>query len=169
MIRIVLSAEQREAVQALRRDARLRPAERDRVEMLLLSEAGWAAPRIAQHLGCSTATVRRFFHAFQAAGLAAVRRQRPGPPPDPARRRQVEAALTSLLRQERTWSARQVAVALREQGVDLSARQVHRYLRGLRARYRRTARTLRHKQDPIKVAAAQARLDQRKKVPRLAS
>ena len=72
MIRIVLNAEQREAVQALRRDPRLRPAERDRVEMLLLSEAGWAAPRIAQHLECSTATVRRFFHAFQSAGLAAV-------------------------------------------------------------------------------------------------
>jgi putative transposase len=169
MIRIVLNAEQREAVQALRRDPRLRPAERDRVEMLLLSEAGWAAPRIAQHLECSTATVRRFFHAFQSAGLAAIRRRRPGPPPDRARRRQVEAAVRGLLRQGRTWSARQVAVALREQGVDVSARQMHRYLRGLRARYRRTARTLRHKQDPIKVAAAQARLEHRKKVPRLAS
>ena len=73
MIRIVLSAEQREAVQALRRDPRLRPAERDRVEMLLLSEAGWAAPRIAQHLECSTATVRRFFHAFQAVSASRQR------------------------------------------------------------------------------------------------
>src|SRR5258708_32207236 len=107
MIRIVLSAEQRETVGVLRRDPRLGPAGRARVEMLLLAEAGWAAPRIAQHLGYSTATIRRFLHAFQGRGLAALRRARPGPPPDQARRQQVEAALTSLLRQARTWSAHQ--------------------------------------------------------------
>jgi hypothetical protein len=64
MLQITLTSEQREDVQSLRRDPSLRPAERDRVEMLMLSEAGWPAARIAQHLGYSTATVRRFFHAF---------------------------------------------------------------------------------------------------------
>ena len=92
MLRIALTPEQREAAHALRRAPSLRPAERDRVEMLLLSEAGWGPPRIAAHLGCSVATVRRFFHAFRTAGLAALRRQRPGPPPDAARRAQVAAA-----------------------------------------------------------------------------
>src|SRR5690242_11682887 len=111
MLRITLTAEQREAVQALRRDPSLRPAERDRIEMLLLSEAGWVAPRIATHLGYSTATVRRFLHAFQSRGLAAVRRQRPGPPPDTVRRQQVQHALVGLLEQPRTWSARQLAAA----------------------------------------------------------
>ena len=169
MIRIALTPEQREAVHALRRDPSLRPAERDRVEMLRLSEAGWAAPRIAQHLDCSTATVRRFFHAFRSQGLGAVRRQRPGPPPDTARRRQVAGALTALLRQGRTWSARQLAAALAERGIRLSARQVHRHLPGLRARWRRTARTLRHRQAPARVAAARDQLAQRREAPRRAS
>src|SRR5436853_1077807 len=102
MLRITLPAEQREAIQTLRRTPSLQPAERDRLEMLLLSEAGWAAPRIATHLGYSTATVRRFFHAFQSRGLAAVRRQRPGPPPDATRRQHVQHALVGLLAPERT-------------------------------------------------------------------
>ena len=166
---MTLTPGQREAVAALRRDASLRPAERDRLEMLSLSEAGWAAPRIAAHLGYHTATVRRFFHAFAAEGVAAVRRDRPGPPPDAARRAEVGAALEDLLRQPRTWNARQLAAALGERGIALSARQVRRYLRWLDAGYRRTARTLRHKQDPARAAAAAGRLADRKKAPRLAS
>jgi transposase len=169
MLQITLSPEQRQAVQGLRRDPSLRPAERDRVEMLLLSEAGWHAARIAEHLGYSTATVRRFFHTFQAAGLAAIRRQRPGPPPDGERREQVAAALAALLGQGRTWSARQLAAALDEQGIHLSARQVYRYLHALGARWRRTVRTLRHKQDAAAAAAAAERVEARKNAPRLAS
>ena len=169
MIRIVLTPGQREAVAALRRDPALRPAERDRLEMLSLSEAGWAAPRIAAHLGYHTATVRRFFHAFESEGVAAVRRERPGPPPDAGRRAEVGAALAELLRQPRTWNARQLAEALRPRGIALSARQVRRHLRWMDARYRRTARSLRHKQDPAAVAAAGARPAARKKAPRLAS
>ena len=52
MLRLTLSDAERAAVQALRRDRTLSPAERDRVEMILLSEAGWSLPRIAAHLGC---------------------------------------------------------------------------------------------------------------------
>src|SRR3954463_3336796 len=121
---MTLTLGQREAVGALRRDPSLRPAERDRLEMLSLSEAGWAAPRIAAHLGYHTATVRRFFHAFASEGAAALRRARPGPPPEAARRAQVGAALTELLRQPRAWNARQLAAALGERGSSLSARQV---------------------------------------------
>src|SRR4051812_48506459 len=136
--------------------------------MLSLSEAGWAAPRIAAHLGYHTATVRRFFHAFEAEGVAAVRRDRPGPPPDAARRAAVGAVLTELLHQPRAWNARQLAAALAGRGIALSARQVRRHLRWLEAGYRRTARTLRHKRDPARVAAAAERLADRKKAPRLA-
>jgi transposase len=169
MLQITLTPEKREAVQALRRDPSLRPAERDRVEMLLLSEAGWPAARIAEHLGYSTATVRRFFHAFQQAGPAAIRRQRPGPAPDARRREQITSALTALLRQPRTWSAPQLAAALDQQSIHLSERQTYRYLHLLAAHWRRTARTVGHKQDPAAVAAATERWEARKKVPRLAS
>src|SRR3954462_11619848 len=94
--------------------------------MLSLSEAGWAAPRIAAHLGYHAATVRRFFHAFAAEGVAPGRRDRPGPPPDSPRRAEVGAALTDLLRRPRAWSAPQLAAALGEGGIALSAPQVRR-------------------------------------------
>lgn len=158
MLHIRLTSDQRDAVEALHRDPSLVPAERDRVEMVLLSAAGWSVPRIAAHFPCCQATVRRLFHRFPAAGLASLRRQRPGPAPDVARRQQIRHALAGLLAQDRTWTAAQLAEALGAEGIHLSARQVRRYLRGLRARWRRTGRTLRHKQDPERVAQAKEAL-----------
>ena len=58
-----------------------------------------------------------------------------------------------LSRLRRTWTSRQLAEALRPD-IALSPRQVLRYLALLGARYRRTASTVRHKQDPAKVARA---------------
>ena len=157
-------------MQALRRDPRLTPAERDRVEMLLLSAAGWSPPRIAAHLGCNPATVRKVLTRFAEHGPVSVRRARPGPPPDQARRQQVEAALNRLLDQDRTWTAAQLAAALTEGGIVLSTRQTRKYLGRLGARWRRTVRTLHHNQDLAKVERAKGVLDAlKKKPPRAAS
>src|SRR5688500_14442397 len=122
MIRVMLPPDDRGAVQALRRDPTLSPAERDRVEMVLLSAAGRSPPATAAHLGCHAKTVRR---------------GRPGPPPDTARRERVTAALDALLGRDRTWTAAQLAAALGEQGIHLSTRQTRRYLRATGARWRR--------------------------------
>ena len=51
MIRLKLTPDQRAALQDVRRDRTLKPAERDRVEMALLSDAGWRVPQMAAHLG----------------------------------------------------------------------------------------------------------------------
>jgi transposase len=150
-------------VQGLRRDATLTPAERDRVEMVVLSAEGWSPPRIAAHLGYHAATVRRVLVSFQHRGPLSLRRQRPGPPPDAARRARVTAALDRLLEQDRTWTTAQLATALAEQDIPLSTRQTRRYLRGTGARWRRTVRTLKHKQDPTKAARATAVLGSLKK------
>jgi len=72
MIRVIVTPEQRDTVQALRRDPMLRPAERDRVEMVLLSAEGWSPPRVARHLGCRP-----------VGRSAALRGRRPERPPDP--------------------------------------------------------------------------------------
>lgn len=157
MLHITLTADQHCELQTLRRDARLSPADRDRVEMLALSAAGWGVPAIAAHLGYHPETVRRLFRRFPSAGFAAVRHQPPGPPPDVPRRERVAAALRGLLAQERTWTAVQLAEALQEHGIRLSARQTRRHLRGVAA-WRRTQRTLRHKQDPERVARAKEEL-----------
>ncbi len=154
MLHIMLTAGQRDAVEALRRDPSRTPAERDRVEMLLLSAAGWSVPKIAAHFRCCQATVRRLFHRFRPEDLASLRRQRPGPAPDLPRRQRISQALERLLAQDRTWTAAQLAEALAADGIALSGRQARRYLHGLRARWRRTVRTLRHKQDPARVAQA---------------
>ncbi len=165
MIRVSLSPEQAEAVRALRRDESLSPAERDRVEMVLLSAEGWSPPRIAAHLGYCAATVRTVLTGFSETGIDGLRRKRPGPPKDVARRERVTAALDRLLGQERTWTAAQVAAALGEEGIALSARQTRKYLRGMGARWRRTVPTLAHKQDPARVERAERTLATLKKRP----
>ena len=131
--------------------------------MVLLSDAGWSPPRIAQHLGCYPQTVRNTLHAYAARKAAALFPRKTGPAPDVARRDRVHAALRDLLIEPRTWSAGQLAEALRPRGIVLSGRQVRRYLQGLGAGYRRTATTVRHKQDPAKVERAKAVLGSLKK------
>ncbi len=165
MIRANLSSGIRNSVQALRHDASLTPAERDRVEMILLSDAGWSPPRIAGHLNYHAQTVRLVLRRFHTPGLASLRYRRPGPPPDSARREQVTSALDSFLGQDRTWTAGQLAEALSGVGIHLSTRQTLKYLARMKARWRRTARTLRHKQDPVRAEHARTQLDRLKKRP----
>ena len=163
MIRLTLTSEEWAAARALRRDSTLTPPERDRVEMVLLSADGWSPPRIGAHLGYHAATVRRLLVALRENGLSSLRRRPPGPPPDAARRDRVTAALDRLLDQDRTWTSAQLAAALAEQGIALSPRQTRRYLRGMDVRWRRTAHTLKHKQDLAKVERATAVLGSLKK------
>lgn len=170
MFRITLSPEQREALTALRHTPTLLPAERDRVEMLFLSaDAEWSVPRIAQHLGYHAATVREIIRHFPLDGVGVVRYQRKGPAPDVERRQTVETALRTLLAEERTWTAHQLAETLGDAGIHLSTRQTRRYLGQLGAWYRRTVRTLAHKQDPERVAAARDELAAFKNRPKQAS
>jgi len=158
MIRIILDEATRDELQRLRR-TECSPKVRDRLEMVALSDAGWSSPRIAEHLGCHAQTVRDTLRGFLARGTAALHPFRSGPPPDAERFEQVAAALRELLQEARTWTSRQLSRALAERGIALGPRQVRRYLRRLGARYRRTARTLEHKQDPARAERAGRILD----------
>lgn len=158
MIRIALDEPTRAQLRALRR-TQLPPRVRDRIEMLTLADAGWSAPRIAGQLGCHPQTVRNLLRAFADRGTAALYPARSGPTPDAERRDRVVAALRQLLAEPRTWSSRQLAAALADRDIDLGPRQVRRYLKRMGARYRRTASTLKHKQDPEKAARAGRVLD----------
>jgi putative transposase len=168
MIRIHLDETSRDELQDLRRQD-LPAKVRDRLEMVLLSAAGWSAPRIALHLGCHHHTARAAIKGFLQKGAASLWPDKPGPQPDLARHERVTSLLRELLGQDRTWTSPQLASALRPQGVELSARQVRRYLKLLKAGYRRTASTLEHKQDADKVAQAEVTLASLKKKLRLAS
>ena len=168
MLRLTLTPDERAAVETLRRDPTLSPAERDRVEMLLLSAAGWTVAQIAAHFGCCLATVRRRLHGFRGVGLAAVRRQHPGPSPNLAYRSRITAALERHLAEDRTWTAAQLADVLHADDIHLSARQLRRYLPQV-AGWRRVARSLHHKQDPVRVAVAKEELAELKKGHKRAS
>jgi putative transposase len=153
MIRIHLEDATRDQLRALRRKS-LSPKVRDRVEMLTLSDAGWSPPRIAEHLGCCGQTVRDALRAFLARGLDALYPRRTGPAPDTGRRERVAEELRRSLAEDRTWTSRQLSEALAGRGIDLGPRQVRRHLKRIKAGYRRTASTLKPKQDPAKVARA---------------
>jgi transposase len=162
MILVHLDEASRDELKSLRR-TELPPRARDRLEMVLLSSVAWAPSRIASHLGCCTATVRAVLKDFQARGVAALHPRRTGPPPDRARRERVEGLLRECLGEARAWTSRQLAAALAERGVALSARQVRRRLAAMGASWRRTAGSLRHKQDPARVGRARLVLDNLKK------
>ena len=165
MIHIQLNDATRAELQALRR-TELTSVARDRLEMLLLCDAGWSPPRIADHLGYTPQTVRKIIHGYHQQGTAVLFPGKPGPQPDLARRHSILDQLTELLNQDRTWTSAQLADALSLQGIALSSRQVRRYLRLLHAGYRRTASTLKHKQNPAKVERAKVVLGNFKKKPK---
>jgi putative transposase len=153
MIRITLDDATRDELRALRRSD-LPAKVRDRIEMVSLSDAGWSAPRIADQLGYHPQTVRDLLRAFLARGTAALRPFRSGPASDTEHRDRITAALRELLGETRSWTSRQLSQALADRGIALGPRQVRRYLRRMGSRYRRTASTLKHKQDPAKAARA---------------
>lgn len=164
MIRIQLDDATRSELQSLRRTS-LPPAARDRLEMVLLSEAGWSPPRIAAHLRRYPQTVRKVLHDYRRRGTPAFHPDRPGPAPDAQRRDRLLGLLRDLLGQDRTWTSAQLAEALLPHGIALGGRQVRRYLALLKAGYRRTASTLEHKQNPAKVERARTVLGGVKKKP----
>lgn len=158
MIRIYLDDAIRDELQTLRRQP-LPPRVRDRIEMVVLSDAGWSAPRIAKHLGYCGQTVRDALRGFLARGLEALYPFRSGRTPDIAHQNRVAEQLRQLLAEDRTWTSRQLSQALAERGIGLGARQVRRHLKRIQAGYRRTASSLKHKQDAAKAERAGHVLD----------
>ena len=161
MLRTSLTDSQRTELQSLRRTD-LPAVTRDRLEMVLMSAAGWSPPKIAEHLGRHPHTVRAALKGFAARGTGRLYPDAPGPDPDHDRRATVTGKLSELLGLDRTWTARQLADALGP-GIGIGHRQTRRYLALLRAGYRRTAQTVGHKQDPKKVERAATVLSNLKK------
>jgi putative transposase len=158
MIRIHLDDATRRELNALRRSD-LPATARDRSEMVPPSDAGWSPPRIAAHLGYHPPTVRDRLRDCLGRGTDALSRRRPGPAPDAGRRGEVTRALTEPLGEGRTWTGRQPSEALAGRGIALGPRQTRRYLKRLKAGYRRTTSALRHEPGPAKAGRAGRVLD----------
>jgi hypothetical protein len=112
MIRIQLDQKTRDELQQMRRED-LPAKVRDRLEMVLLADAGWTPARIAEHLGYGYRTALNVLNDFRDRGRDALVLRRRGPAPDVARRDHVAGRLRDLLGQDRTWTSAQPARRVR--------------------------------------------------------
>jgi transposase len=157
--RVYLSDEQRQELQRRAHEPGVRPRTRDRLEMVRLSDAGSSVPQIARLLQIGEKTVRTWIGVFLERGFDALRDM-----PPPGRTSRLTPAIRESLRQEfakadRTWTAKQVAewIATRW-GVSVSTSHLRRFLKRGKLSYKRTARSVNHKQKPDEVAAKKAEL-----------
>jgi transposase len=153
MYRVRLTAAQRAELQRRAHEKGIMPRTRDRLEMVRLSDVGWSVPKIAAHLAIHEQRVRYYIKAFLAAGFDALP-DRPHPGRHSALTPAMEEAIRQELRQqERTWTAPQLADWLAERfGVRLTSGYLSRRLKRAGIAYKRTGRSLKHKQKDEEVA-----------------
>ena len=148
MIRVALTAAEREELRARARAAD--PRTRDRLEMVRLADAGWTVPRIARHLGAHEQTVRKYVRAFLAEGFDALPdRPRPGRPPT-VTAAHLDALEALLDAGGRTWTTAQLAAWLeQEHAVRVHPDHLSVLLHARRFGWKRTVASVAHKRrDP---------------------
>ncbi len=164
MYRVTLTDQQRQELNQRAHQPDIAPCTRDRLEMVRLCDAGWRIPQIACHLGQHQQTVRYWIKAFLRSGFEALANQPRGGSTSALTPAVLDAVRQEVVKGERSWSADQIADWIEKHyGVQRSAAQVRRKLRTVRLSYKRTSRTVRHKQDPQEVADKRAQLEQLEK------
>ena len=134
--------------------------------MVRLSDKGWGVSKIAVHLDQHEQTVRHWIKAFLSGGFEALSDKPHTGKTSAVTPAMLAAVKTWLTAGDRTWNARQTAAKVNTQfGVLRSTDQWRRLLRGQRLTYKRTRRSLRHKQDAAQVAAKTEELDRLKRGP----
>jgi transposase len=159
--RVRLTEEERKELRRLKRDPKTKPRTRERLEMIRLSDEGKTLPEIARIVEPSEQRVRRWVKAFLAARTFAVLDDRPHPGRASSLTLKIMAALRAEIEKaDRTWSASQAAGWLREgYGLKLSEEQVRRRLKQEGIFWKRTSRSLKHKQKPEAVEAKRTDLE----------
>lgn len=164
IIRVTLTPEQRAELNRRARERTVAPRLRERLEFVRLSDLGWTIPRIAASLQRHQQTVRKYLKAYLAGGLAALPDQdRPGRPPTltVADLAALERLLDESAATGRTWTLPHLVQWLADaRHVIISAGYLSTVLAQRRFRWKRTKRSVRHKQkDPVLQAAKLADLE----------
>ena len=165
IIRVALTPEQRAELKQLARSRSLASQQRERLEMLRLSDLGHTIPQIARALDRHPQTVRKHLRAFLISGDFAVLADAPrsGRPVTltPSHLQAVEQLLDESAQTGRTWTLGQLAAWLRDQhGVRINPIYLSERLKQRRFRWKRTYRSVRHKQkDPQLHADKKAALE----------
>lgn len=159
--RVTLSEEQQEELRLRLRDPKTKPRARERLEMLRLSNAGMTLPRIAPVVRQSEQRVRYWIKRFlRSLSFEALEDEPHEGRVSTLTPEHLAALREEIEKAERTWSAPQLAEWLeRERGVRLTPGQVRRRLRAEGLLWKRTSRSLRHKQKREEVAQKQADLE----------
>lgn len=159
MYRVCLTDTQKAELQRRAHEPGVMPRTRDRLEMVRLSDAGFSIPKIADHFQMSEKCVRQWIKTFLSRGFDALP-DRPHLGQKSALTPAMEEAIRQRLRQEnRTWTAAQLADWVAEHlGVRFTPDHLCRRLRRAKIHYKRTGRTLKHKQDPDAVEAKRAEM-----------
>lgn len=138
----------------------VKPRTRDRLEMVRLADAGHSIPQVAALLRISEVRVRYWIKRFLTLGFDALADQPHLGQPSQLTPALLAAIRTELAKGDRTWTARQLAAWLAEQhGVEFSPDWLGEKLGRARLSYKRTSRSLQHKQDPAVVAERRADLE----------
>lgn len=163
--RVTLTEERQDELIRRLRDPMTPPRTRERLEMLRLSNAGLTIPRIAPIVRQSEQRVRHWIKRYlETLSFDAVEDA-----PHAGRISSLTEEDMAALRQEiekgdRTWTAPQAAEWLkRERGLELSRSQVARRLKREGLVWKRTSRSLRHKQTPEAVEAKKETLQELEK------
>lgn len=166
MYRIHLTEQQQQELHQRAHQPIVAPRTRDRFEMIRLSDKGWSIPKIAVHLDQHEQTARYWIKAFLSGGFDALA-DRPHTGKTSAITPQILADVRTWLTEgDKTWNARQVAAEVNARyGILRSLDQWHRLLKREHMTYKRTRRTLHHKQNPTQVADKTAELDALKRGP----
>ncbi len=160
MYRVTLTAEQAAELIRRRRDPKTKPRRRDRLEMVRLSDKGWSIPQIARHFDLTESRVRHWIKQFLVQGFDGLA-DRKGVGPKRRLTKEILEQLRQVVGQDgRTWTTIQVNEWLLQQhGFTMNRRYLSEVLGRNGLSYKRTTRTLRHKQKPEQVAERKADLE----------
>jgi transposase len=127
--------------------------------MVRLNDAGWSVPKIAAHLGISEARTRHWIKAFLLGGFDALPDQPHVGQTSSLTPEMMEAIKEELRKGERTFTAAQIADWVEEKfSLRLSGDHLGRQLNRAGIVWKRTSRSVRHKQDPQEVEAKRTEL-----------
>ncbi len=160
MHRVILTAEQRAELNRRCHDPKTKPKTRDRLEMVRLAHTGWSIPTIAGHFNLTQSRVRHWIKAFLSGGFDALESKK-APGATPKLTVEILADLRRVTGQDgRTWTGPQVQQWL-EETYRLTVNRTHlcEVLVRNGLSYKRTTRTVRHKQKPEQVADRKADLE----------
>ena len=164
MYKLDLTTEQRREHDRLLEQHNLAPCLRNRLEMIRLSHCGWSIPRIASRLEQHEQTVRYWIKAFLEGGLDALEDKPHGGKVSQLTPEILAHVIEHIRTSQQTWTAAQIAdwVAQHHQ-VRISLGRMRVHLRRAELSYKRTSRSLKHKQNAAEVAAREVCLETLKK------